>query len=200
MEGGVPTAWCEEAAGERETILGGGTQRLNKERRLPKEERYGKEEGKTWTPRRKWVTFPRLKGKLKRNVTSEWREESHTSRKRCTQNPKPGEWRLMLETNLPGREYAGIGAGLGEGRFAPMSLWERPGHFSRFEDIATPWGSSSKPQRLFSHSNNYWNCVSSRNTGLVAPDAVDNAGSQLLGHLGSTSTFIYVSNGIFENI
>lgn len=99
-----------------------------------------------------------------------------------------------LETN-PGREYAGIGASLGGGWFAPRSLWEKPGHSSRFEDISTPWGASSKPQKLFSHSNNYWNCVSSRNTGLVAPEAVRSSlgdtGSEQSGHLGS-HVYVYI--------
>ena len=33
-------------------------------------------------------------------------------------------------------------------------------------------GSFSETQRRFPHSNNYWNCVSSRNPALVAPDTV----------------------------
>lgn len=55
--------------------------------------------------------------------------------------PRILTWRVKIEgwKANQGREYAGIGADLGEGWFAPKSAWEKRWQSSRSEDISSSW-------------------------------------------------------------
>lgn len=113
---------CRRKEGDYE---GGGMQKLilQRERRFPEEEKSGGGETKVLNPEKKKIGhFSKTKRKaLKRKLTSQWRDDSHTSRRRRTQNSnlESEDWRP--ETKPRGVD---IGVNLGRGDLFPKWLGE----------------------------------------------------------------------------